>query len=78
MSTAPAADPVVDFVAEASTHVDALLMKWYPPLRRLEPRLLQPKAQFHRSADVSLFVVLVVALVSVGIGVAATWLACQW
>ncbi len=72
------ADPVVDFVAEASTHMDALLTKWYPPLRRLEPRLLQPRAQFTRSADISLLVVFLVALVSVGVGVAATWLACQW
>jgi hypothetical protein len=75
-STLP--DPVVDFVAEATTHMDSLLTKWYPPIRRLEPRLLQPQAHFTRAADISLLVVALVALISIGVGVAATWFACQW
>lgn len=69
-------DPVIQFVAECSTHMDALLQKWYPQTPRLEPRLLQPEARFDRHPDVSVWIVVLVGVICVAVGIGVSWALC--
>lgn len=70
-------DQIVSFVAECTLHLDALASRWYPAAPRMQPRLTQPEARFDRPADISTIVVVLIALVSIGVGACVTYFACN-